>query len=269
MSGSSSTADSMLLVQRQDAVATLTLNRPAARNALSSALVRELQDAMRHLDADDDVAVIVLTGADPAFCAGLDLREISTGAADLMRLGSEREGYELASIWPRTRKPVIGAINGVAVTGGLELALHCDLLVASERAAFADTHAKVGILPTLGMPVLLSRAVGTALARSMSLTGRFLSAQEALRAGLVTAVVPHADLLDHAHDLAAGIAANHRGAVLALLETYRAIQRDVEESGLRTAADAVQRWLQDGFDLQQISARRASLTGSSGNHASG
>jgi enoyl-CoA hydratase len=175
------TDDDVLLIETEDRVRTLTLNRPKARNALSSALRTQFFAALRGAEAEDDVDVVILTGADPVFCAGLDLKE----------LGDSTDLPDISPQWPAMTKPVIGAVNGAAVTGGLEFALYCDILIASEQARFADTHARVGLLPTWGLSVRLPQKVGLGLARRMSLTGDYLSAADALRAGLVTEVVPH------------------------------------------------------------------------------
>ena len=251
-------AERVLRTERDGAVATLVLDRPQARNALSSALVRQLRAALAELDADDTVDVVVLTGADPSFCAGLDLKELGSTGANL-ELGSSPPGVPPGHPWAPLTKPVLGAVNGVAVTGGLELALHCDLLVASERAAFADTHARVGVMPGWGMSVLLPAAVGTRLARRMSLTGDFLSAEEALRAGLVTEVVPHEDLLPRALELARTIAGNDREAVRALLKTYRTVEAELTAPGLATEAAASAAWLAGGFDPGEVERRRGGV----------
>ncbi|GIU88889.1 MAG: enoyl-CoA hydratase [Acidimicrobiia bacterium] len=205
-----------LRIDRRDPdgrVALLTLDRPERRNALDRGLRRDLWEALRALDADDATAAIVLTGADPAFCAGVDLTELADTAAD--------DGPGLSPPVPELRTPLIGAVNGPAVTGGLEVALRCDFLVASERARFADTHVRVGVQPTWGLTTLLPAAVGIRLAVQMSLTGEYLDAARALAAGLVNLVVPHPDLLPTALGLAASIAQSDAGTVAYLKQTYR------------------------------------------------
>jgi enoyl-CoA hydratase len=145
----------ILLIDTRDRVRTLTLNRPQSRNALSAELRRRFFAALRDAEADDDVDVVIVTGADPVFCAGLDLKE----------LGDSSQLPDISPQWPPMSTPVIGAINGAAVTGGLEIALYCDVLIASEQARFADTHARVGLLPTWGLSVRLPQKVGVGMAR--------------------------------------------------------------------------------------------------------
>ena len=236
-------ADADDLVLREDAggVATVTLNRPAARNALSSALRRRLRAVMSEVDADDSISAVILTGADPAFCAGLDLKELSARG----RLDPDPDDVT-GLPWAPLLKPLIGAVNGVAVTGGFELALNCDFLIASERAAFADTHARVGILPGWGLSVLLPQRVGFATARRMSFTGDFLPAPRAYEYGLVTEVVPHDELLPAARRAAAAIVSNNQPAVRALLASYRRIEAAAAGDGMSLEASASRDWARSG-----------------------
>lgn len=246
-----------LLFDVSDRVAMLTMNRPAARNALSSQLITELRTALRRADEDDGVDVVILTGADPGFCAGLDLKELGSSGNNLLLLSAE--GAAAGEPWAPLSKPLIGAVNGVAVTGGLEVALHCDILVASERALFADTHARVGVMPAWGLSVLLPQAVGIRLACKMSLTGDYLDAEDALRAGLVTAVVPHDELLGRARSLAASIVGNDQAGVRAMVKTYHRIARVRDSAAFAIEAETSQEWLQRGFDPAEVEGRRAGI----------
>ncbi|OBI59843.1 enoyl-CoA hydratase [Mycobacterium sp. E796] len=229
----------VLLIETDERVRTLTLNRPEARNALSSVLRDRFFGALADAETDDGVDVVIVTGADPVFCAGLDLKE----------LGSETALPDISPRWPALTKPVIGAINGAAVTGGLELALYCDVLIASEQARFADTHARVGLLPTWGLTVRLPQKVGVGLARRMSLTGDYLSAADALRAGLVTEVVPHERLLPTARQVAASIVGNNQNAVRALLASYHRIDDTHTSTGLWLEATAARQFRTSGEDI--------------------
>ena len=183
-----------VLTERRGAVALITLNRPQRRNAINAALSQGFCDAVA---AAQDARCIVVTGADPAFCAGLDLKEL--GVATLAELPSYAAALDGSNV------PLIAAVNGAAVTGGFEIALGCDFIVASERAVFADTHMRVGVYPG---PVLvdLPRRVGMAFAREMSMTGNFVDAATALRVGLANHVKPHHELLPFALSLAEAIA---------------------------------------------------------------
>ena len=198
---------SLVTITRDGPVAIVTLNRPEAMNALSKALRAELAAAMRAVEADDSVRAIVLTGAgERAFTAGLDLKELG---ADTSNLGAanatEAEANPVLAIESCT-KPVIGAINGVAITGGFEVALACDVLIASTNARFADTHARVGIMPGWGLSQKLSRTIGIYRARELSLSGNFLDAATAERWGLVNRVVAPDELLPAAIKLAQDMA---------------------------------------------------------------
>ena len=240
-------ATDVLLVDTRDRIRTLTLNRPGSRNALSSALRGRLFESLREAEADDDVDVVVLTGADPVFCAGLDLKE----------LGDTTELPDISPKWPPMSKPVIGAINGAAVTGGLEIALYCDILIASESARFADTHARVGLLPTWGLSVRLPQKVGVGMARRMSMTGDYLSAEDALRTGLVTQVVPHGELLDTARQIATSIVGNNQKSVRAMLASYHRIDDTQNSAALGLEADAAREWMSSATGDDIAASRRS------------
>ncbi len=178
--------------------AVVAFNRPEQLNTLSIALRQEFDRAVRELEADAGVHVLILTGTGKAFSAGLDLNDWEAGE----RYAAEAYHWDPVASLQRFSGPVIAAINGLTVTGGVELALACDVIVASEQARFADTHVRVGLLPGWGGSVRLIERVGLLRAKELALTGRFFSAQEAERWGFVNAVVPHADLLPRAQALA-------------------------------------------------------------------
>jgi enoyl-CoA hydratase len=192
-----------VLIAHEGAIAIVTLNRPEAMNALSKAMRHALYEAITALNADDNVSVIILTGAgERAFTAGLDLKELSTDPLAMADATAEGPAANPVRAIETSAKPVIGAINGVAITGGFEVALACDLLIASTTARFADTHGRVGIMPGWGLSQKLSRLIGIYRAKELSLTGNFLDAQTAERWGLVNRVVAPQDLLPTALKLA-------------------------------------------------------------------
>jgi len=207
-------------------VSTITLSRPERRNAIDARLQAELVAALEEFDAAPEARVAVLTGADPAFCAGMDLRELGRGA-----LAHDDGATTYAEAMRAVSKPVIGAINGPAVAGGFELALACDFLIASERAWFADCHAEVGIVPGGGLTVHLAQAVGVRRARQISLTGEYVSAERAFHDGLVTEVVRHERLLSRATEIAATIASRAPHMVTAIRDAYdRTLNLPAEEA---------------------------------------
>ncbi|MEE4022231.1 enoyl-CoA hydratase [Gordonia sp. PKS22-38] len=250
-----------VLVDVRDGVALVTLNRPEARNALSLDLARDLSAALRRLDADEAVRVLVLTGADPAFCAGLDLKALAADGAGYLAAVHDADCIRLVG---ELGTPTVGAINGAAFTGGLEIALGCDFLIAGDRAVFADTHARVGVLPGGGMTVRLPDRVGTGWARRMSLTGEVVDAGLAQRIGLVTEVVAHEELVGHAMDVARRIADTDGHMLRALKKVYDAgwdattgVALSVEGE---LAAAAVPDWDALEANRQQVLARnRAQL----------
>ena len=195
----------LVITDIDGAIATVTLNRPEAMNALSRQLRQDLAATMYRLEANPEVRVVILTGAgERAFTAGLDLKELGTeGLAATNAEGPDDNPVKAVEL---LTKPCIGAINGVAITGGFELALACDVLIASASARFADTHARVGIMPGWGLSQKLSRLIGPYRARELSLTGNFLDAATAADWGLVNRVVPAHELLPAARKLAADMA---------------------------------------------------------------
>ncbi len=202
-----------LTVEVRDRVGFVTLDRQERRNALSVAMRQAIERICADVDDDPDVDVLVLRALGPVFCAGADLTEIRELGGSLP---STDPGAALRSVG----KPVLCAVGGACVTGGLELALSCDLVVASDRARFRDTHARLGALPRWGLSVLLPRAVGVTKAKEMTLTGAFVDAEEALRVGLVTRVVAHDELDAVVAALAAEIVAGDAPAQRASLDLY-------------------------------------------------
>jgi enoyl-CoA hydratase len=196
----------MLLTEKKDGVAVVTLNRPEAMNALSRALRAALHDAIVAVSNDAEVSVVVLTGAGRAFTAGLDLKELGTDAGGLRAANATGADENPVLAILECPKPVIGAINGVAITGGFEVALACDVLIASTNARFADTHARVGIMPGWGLSQRLSRVIGPYRAKELSLSGNFLDAHTAAAWGLVNRVVEPDELMPAALKLASDMA---------------------------------------------------------------
>ena len=247
-------SEPIVLVDRRDGVATVTLNRPDKLNALNRELRLAFCHTMQELRLDQDVRIVIITGAGRAFCVGLDLRELGTRASGIRDEGDAT----FITVIEDIEVPVIGAINGFAITGGFELALACDIMIAAEEAQFADTHARVGVMPGGGMSARLPRAVGIRKAKELSLTGNYLSARDAERMGLVNRVVPHDQLLAAAREMAMQIAGanqtivrqmkrlydlttrNSLGEALRLeQETFREFNRKADLGELANAGDAV------------------------------
>jgi enoyl-CoA hydratase/carnithine racemase len=245
-----------VLLDVSERIATITLNRPEARNALSSEVLRLLPQLMLDADGRDDVDVLILTGADPAFCAGLDLKELGSSASNLGVGG----GDVTRGPYPDLTKPVIGAINGFAITGGFELALNCDFLIASERARFGDTHTRVGVMPGWGMTVLLPQAIGVRRAREMSFTGNFLDAAEALQFGLVNHVVPHDELIPFTRQIATDIINNDQAGVRQIRATYAEVVATTIDEGWNVEARDARAWQGQRFDKDEVARRRAAIT---------
>ncbi len=239
----------LVLLERHESVATVTLNRPEVKNAMSRALLARLGDVFREVAADHCIEVMVITGAGDAFSAGLDLKEMPDPA------GIDKEAWVREMVETirdpidalhAFDRPVIGAINGVAITGGFELALNCDILIAAESARFMDSHTRVGIPPGWGMSQLLPRAVGVGKAKELSFTGRWFPAGEAMAWGLVVDVVPDGELLPAAKQMAAEI----RTRVPAVVKHFKR----VIDGGMRLPLGEA--W---AYELEQFEAYLKSL----------
>ncbi len=251
-------SEPLLLIDKTDGILTLTLNRPQAMNALSRALRSAITGAFASAARDPDVGVIILTGAGRAFCAGLDLKELggeTTADADITQAVSDGDLVEAIH---RCDRPIIGAVNGVAVTGGFELALACDFLIASSEARFADTHARVGIMPGWGLSQKLSRIIGIGRAKELSLTGNYLPAEQAERWGLVNRVVPAAELLPACRALARDMLSCDP----AVLRAYKRVIDDGYGTTLREGfrlETAASRAHAGSVTPEQIAARRRAV----------
>ena len=238
-------SEPIVLYRVQDGIAHVTLNRAEARNALSRALMDAIARAFERAGSEEGVQVVILTGAGSAFCAGVDLREMGAMTGEPSSSG-ERPRFITAM--ERCRRPIIGAINGPAITGGFELALACDVLVASTNARFADTHARVGVIPGAGLSQRLSRSIGIHRAKYLSLTGNFLSAQQAYDWGLVSHLVEPAAL----DATALAIAQDMRSVMPHMLEPYKAL---IDEGFARDFGSALA--LESRRSAEQIAATRA------------
>lgn len=223
----------LLIQPASEGVEVWTLNRPDARNALTSTLAERLSAEMNRAAQDPEVHAVVLTGAGKGFCAGLDLAEFSKPDAPRGVVG---DAIRHAHSFP---KPLVGAINGPAVTGGLELALACDILVASPAAVFRDTHLKIGAMSGSGLTVHLPRVVGKSWARRMILANDPLPADIALQVGLITEIIPAEQLLDHAVELARRIAAMDPGLASTVKRLCVDIDRVTPAEGLQLESDAL------------------------------
>ena len=210
----------------------LSLNRPQASNALSMALRRALVTTLAQLEGDERVRVLIVTGAGRSFCAGLDLKELAAGG-DSGAFSGSRDSDPVGAL-ARFPRPVIGAINGAAITGGFELALACDILIGSPAARFIDTHVRMGVVPGWGLSQKLSRLLGIHRAKRVSFTGEPITADRAEAWGILSEVVPAEELLPAARRMAAAIAA----ADPAILQTYKRLIDEGYAKDFGAALDA-------------------------------
>ena len=223
-----------ILTELRGRVGLVTLNRPEAMNALNPTILNELMDALEAFDADENVGAIVLTGNEKVFAAGADIKEMATASEEQMR---QSPFIGLFDHIRQIRKPVIAAVSGWALGGGCELAMSCDMIIASERARFGQPEITIGVIPGAGGTQRLTLAVGKAIAMEMVLNNRTLSAQEALQYGLVNRVVPVESFLDETLSLAEQIAAQAPVAVRAGKEAVNAVFEGSLTDGLSAEKD--------------------------------
>jgi len=219
-----------ILIEQHGRVGWITLNRPDALNALNSTLVGELAAAVAAFDADEGVGAIVLTGSERAFAAGADIKQMADKSTRDMLVDNPFAALEGVA---RARTPLIAAVAGFALGGGCELAMICDIILAADTAQFGQPEISLGVIPGLGGTQRLTRAVGAYKAAELVLTGRRMGAEEAERAGLVSRVVPAADLRDAAMEVAEAVAAKSLPVVYAAKEALRAAQETTLAEGLR------------------------------------
>lgn len=239
-----------LRTQIENRVLVVCFDRTEKKNALTVAMRLELEAICAAIDADDSLDVLLLTATDPVFSAGVDIKEVG-------QQGTTMRATDPGRALRAVGKPVIAAVNGACVSGALEIALSCDFILASERARFADTHARLGALPRWGLSALLPRAVGVAKAKEMTITGNFVPADEALRIGLVNRVVPHDQLREAALALAADIVSSDPRAIRASLDLY---DRGAYLSTLEALALEAQVSLAWQVDPSDFASRRGAVT---------
>jgi len=242
--------ESIVLVEKQDGIATLTLNRPEKLNAFNRELRAIFCRTMQQLRTDSEAGAVIISGAGRAFCAGMDLKELG---------GPLREegNATFISVIEDMDVPVIAAVNGFAITGGFELALACDLIVASEDAQFADTHARVGVMPGGGISARLPRAIGIRKAKELSLTGNYLTARDAERLGLVNRVVPKDQVLKAARELAGQILSCDQAVVRQMKRLYDRTTRATLGEGIQIEQDFFRAFNQSGRVRDMDERRKA------------
>jgi enoyl-CoA hydratase len=223
-----------ILMERKEGIGLITLNRPAVHNALSNALIEEIGNALDAIEQDEDIAVSIITGGEKVFAAGADIREMSNLSFSDMFLADFPNGR--AAAWRRFasfRKPIIAAVAGFALGGGCELAMACDLIIAADTAKFGQPEINLATMPGAGGTQRLTRFVGKSKAMEMCLTGRFMDAEEAERAGLVARVVPVDKLMEETWKIAMRIASQSRPAVMMVKEAINIAYETFLAEGLR------------------------------------
>jgi enoyl-CoA hydratase len=219
-----------ILVEVRGNVGLITLNRPNALNALNSELIEELNQALDTFEADDNIGCMVITGSEKAFAAGADIKEMQSKSYMDAYMGDFIGRWEQVS---RTRKPIIAAVAGFALGGGCEMAMMCDFIIAADTAKFGQPEIKLGVMPGAGGTQRLTRFVGKSKAMEMCLTGRMMDAEEAERSGLVSRIVPAAELLDEAIKTAQSIAGMSRPITMMTKESVNRSYETTLAEGIR------------------------------------
>lgn len=249
----------IVLIEYVGPVAIVRLNRPEAMNALSRALGERIQTAFEEVAANKDIRVAILTGNGRAFCAGMDLKELASGQMGLQAPDEEFGAGHTRFGMGVFKGPIIAAINGFAMTGGLELALVCDVRIAANTAKFADTHSRVGVIPGGSMTALLSRLIGLGRAKEMSLGGGVIDAETADRWGLVNRVLPPEELMPFCLKLAQEMAVPEPGYLQKynqlIEDNYRMTYADALDHEHATSKAANQAFDKGGVDLDSMAAR--------------
>ncbi|MCW2528416.1 MAG: enoyl-CoA hydratase/isomerase family protein [Pseudonocardiales bacterium] len=247
MSVQSPDSDRVVLVEQRGPVRLLTMNRPQKRNALSKALNDTLIADLHAADDDPDTTVILLTGAGGAFCAGADLKDLAERGFD----GSAAPGDHCIAHIAVLKTPVIGLVDGPCVTGGLEVALACDFLIAAPTARFADTHSRVGVVPGGGMTARLAESVGVRRARQMSSTGMYVDATTALDWGLVNEIVAVEALIERGWEIGAAMNTADRPTLEAVWGLYDDASADVIATAVAREAEVNLHWTADALALMK------------------
>jgi len=245
----------LVLVERDHGITTVTLNRPQALNALSAGLRNEIANVFTELARDDTTEVVILTGAGRAFTVGLDLKELGGEKSAVAAISSQDLSRAVTSL----HQPIIGAINGYAITGGFELALMCDFLIASTEAKFADTHARVGVVPGWGLSQRLPRLIGVNRAKELSLTGNYLDAPTAYAWGLVNRVVAPEELLATCRKLAEDIVSTDPATRNEIKRIMDAGWHTTLGDGLAIEFDASRAHSEREVTAEKVAARRAGI----------
>jgi len=223
-----------VLYEKDGGIGRVIFNRPQAMNAITPTMLNELREAVTQAGKEDDVKIVVLTGTGKAFCAGVDLKALGSGTLDRGKVGDilDLPARALIDAMRAVPKPVIGLVNGFCFTGGLEILLACDMIIAAEEAKLGDTHAKWGIRPTWGMSARLPRRVGFIKARELSYTADSITGKEAERIGLVNMAVPLEKLEEALQTMAKKIMANSPQSIAAYKKLYNANESMVLQAAL-------------------------------------